>query len=248
MDRETLEQLFEPFFTTKELGKGTGLRLATVYGVVKQNNGFINVYSELGKGTTFRVYLPRYAAQAVETEREAAAKTAINRGETVLLVEDEPSLQVMAKRMLEKLEYRVLAASTPNEAIGLAEKHAGEIKLLITDVVMPEMNGRDLAERMQSLYPGMKILFMSGYTADVVVNRGVLVRGELHPEAILHAGTCRQSAGGAGLENRLNRHVGNGKRRTWGSYPPLALLRTGLRQQFVNTNCVRAIYEAEILI
>ena len=177
MDRETLDKLFEPFFTTKELGKGTGLGLATVYGVVNQNKGFIKIDSELGKGTTFRVYLPRYAAQAVETEQEAAAKTAINRGETVLVVEDEPSLQVMAKRMLEKLEYRVLSASTPNEAIGLAEKHAGEIKLLITDVIMPEMNGRDLAERMQSLYPGMKILFMSGYTADVVVNGGVLDKG-----------------------------------------------------------------------
>ena len=104
MDRETLDKLFEPFFTTKELGKGTGLGLAMVYGVVKQNNGFIKVDSELGKGTTFRVYLPRYAAQAVETEREAAAKTAINCGETVLVVEDEPSLKVMAKRMLEKLE------------------------------------------------------------------------------------------------------------------------------------------------
>ena len=177
MDKETLDQIFEPFFTTKGVGQGTGLGLATVYGIVKQNNGFINVYSEPGKGTTFRIYLPRYADQAVDTQRERAAEIPLSRGETVLVVEDEPAILKMGKMMLEKLGYRVLAAGTPGEAIGLAEEHASEIHLLITDVVMPEMNGRDLAERLQSLYPGMKILFMSGYTADVIAHRGVLDEG-----------------------------------------------------------------------
>ncbi len=177
MDKETLDQIFEPFFTSKGVGQGTGLGLSTVYGIVKQNNGFINVYSEPGKGTTFRIYLPRYAGQAVDTPREKAAEIPLSRGETVLVVEDEPALLKMGKMMLEKLGYRVLAAGTPGEAIRLAEEHAGEIQLLITDVVMPEMNGRDLAERMQSLYPGMKILFMSGYTADVIAHRGVLDEG-----------------------------------------------------------------------
>ena len=177
MDKEILEQIFEPFFTTKGVGQGTGLGLATVYGIVKQNNGFINVYSEPGKGTTFRIYLPRYAGQAVDTQPERAAEIPLSRGETVLVVEDEPVILKMGKMMLEKLGYRVLAAGTPGEAIGLAEEHASEIHLLITDVVMPEMNGRDLAERLQSLYPDMKILFMSGYTADVIAHRGVLDEG-----------------------------------------------------------------------
>jgi len=177
MDKEILDQIFEPFFTSKEVGKGTGLGLSTVYGIVDQNNGFINVYSEPGKGTTFRTYLPRYAGQAVDTQREKAAEIPLSRGDTVLVVEDEPALLTMTRRMLERLGYRVLAAGTPGEAIRLAEEHAGEIRLLITDVVMPEMNGPDLAEWLQSLYPGMKILFMSGYTANVVVHRGVLDEG-----------------------------------------------------------------------
>jgi two-component system cell cycle sensor histidine kinase/response regulator CckA len=174
MDKEILDQIFEPFFTSKGMGQGTGLGLSTVYGIVKQNNGFINVYSEPGKGTTFRIYLPRYTDLAVDTRRESAAVIPLGHGETVLLVEDEPALLALGKMMLEKLGYRVLAAGTPRDAIGLAEEHASEIQLLITDVVMPEMNGRGLAERLQSLYPGKKVLFMSGYTADVIVHRDVL--------------------------------------------------------------------------
>ncbi len=177
MDKEILDQIFEPFFTSKEVGKGTGLGLSTVYGIVKQNNGFINVYSEPGKGTTFRIYLSRCAGQAVDTKRKRVAEIPLGRGETVLVVEDEPALLTMCKMMLEKLGYRVLATGTPGEAIKLAEEHASEIHLAMTDVVMPEMNGRDLAERLQSLYPGMKILFMSGYTADVIAHRGVLDEG-----------------------------------------------------------------------
>ncbi len=177
MDKEMAGQIFEPFFTSKKVGRGTGLGLSTVYGIVKQNNGFINVYSEPGKGTTFRIYLPRYGGPVVDTQPESAVDIPQSRGEMVLVVEDEPSLMRMSKTMLEKLGYRVLTAGTPGEAIGLAEEHPSEIQLLITDVVMPEMNGRELAERMQSRYPGMKILFMSGYTADVIVHRGVLDEG-----------------------------------------------------------------------
>jgi PAS domain S-box-containing protein len=171
IDKEILDRIFEPFFTSKGVGQGTGLGLSTVYGIVKQNNGFINVYSEPGKGTTFRIYLPRYADQAVVTQPEEAAEIPLSRGETVLVVEDEAANLQMDKAMLERLGYRVLAAGTPGEAIRLAEKHSSEIHLLITDVVMPEMNGWDLAERLQSLYPSMKILFMSGYTANVIAHR-----------------------------------------------------------------------------
>ncbi|MDD5169328.1 MAG: PAS domain S-box protein [Syntrophales bacterium] len=178
MDKEVIDHIFEPFFTSKEVGEGTGLGLSTVYGIVKQNDGFINVYSEPGKGSTFRIYLSRYEGQAVDATRKSGVKKIPpGHGETVLVVEDEPALVTMAKTMLETLRYRVLPAGTPGEAIGLAEEHAGEIQLLITDVVMPEMNGRDLAERLQSFYPGMKIMFMSGYTADVIVHRGVLDEG-----------------------------------------------------------------------
>lgn len=171
IDKEILDRIFEPFFTSKGVGQGTGLGLSTVYGTVKQNNGFINVYSEPGKGTTFRIYLPRYADQAVVTQREEAAEIPPSHGETVLVLEDEAANLQMDKAMLERLGYRVLAAGTPGEAIRLAEKHSSEIQLLITDVVMPEMNGWDLAERLQSLYPSMKILFMSGYTANVIAHR-----------------------------------------------------------------------------
>ncbi len=177
MDNEILDQIFEPFFTSKGVGQGTGLGLSIVYGIVKQNNGFIDVYSKPGKGTTFRIYLPRYAGQIVDSQLERAEDIPLGRGETVLLVEDEPALLRMTQMVLEELRYRVLAASTSGKAIRLAEEHAGEIQLIITDVVMPEMNGRDLAERLQSRYSSMKILFMSGYTADVIANKGVLDEG-----------------------------------------------------------------------
>jgi two-component system, cell cycle sensor histidine kinase and response regulator CckA len=177
MDKEIRDRIFEPFFTSKGAGHGTGLGLSTVYGIVKQNNGFINVYSETGEGTTFKIYLPRYAHPAVDVNLEGAAEIPPGRGETLLVVEDEPAILMMAKMMLEKIGYRVLAAGTPGEAIGLAEEHTSDIRLLITDVVMPGMNGRNLAERMQSINPGMKILFMSGYTSDAIAHRGVLDEG-----------------------------------------------------------------------
>jgi CheY-like chemotaxis protein len=175
MSKETLAQVFEPFFTTKELGKGTGLGLATVYGIVKQNNGFINVHSEPGKGSTFTVYLPRHGAK-LDSERASIALPAVRGHETILLVEDEPAILRATKRMLERLGYKVLAAVTPGEAMRLAREN-GDIHLLLSDVVMPEMNGRDLAKNLLALYPDLKRLFMSGFTADVIAHQGVLEGG-----------------------------------------------------------------------
>jgi PAS domain S-box-containing protein len=177
MNKETLSHLFEPFFTTKGVGKGTGLGLATVYGIVKQNNGFINVYSEEDQGTTFKIYLPRHVGKTTQMQKEAPTEPVARGHETILLVEDEKTLLDLSKRMLEKQGYRVLTAGTPGEAIRLAEEKAGEIQLLMTDVVMPEMNGRDLAKKMLTLYPNLKCLFTSGYTANVIVHHGVLDEG-----------------------------------------------------------------------
>jgi PAS domain S-box-containing protein len=177
MDKETMSRIFEPFFTTKGAGKGTGLGLATVYGIVKQNNGFINVYSEPGQGTTFRIYLPRYEGKAEQSRTGGLQEPVMHGHEVVLVVEDEPSLLALAKAMLEDQGYRVLTAGAPGEAILLAEKQSGEIHLLMTDVVMPGMNGRDLAKKMLSLYPRLKCLFMSGYTANVIAHHGVLDEG-----------------------------------------------------------------------
>ncbi len=145
-----------------------------VYGIVKQNNGFVNVYSEPGNGTIFRIYLPRYDDQAVDSQLENATEAPTSCGETVLLVEDEPALLKLGKMMLEQLRYQVLAAGTLGDAITLAKEHAGKIQILVTDVVMPEMNGPDLAERLHSFYPDINILFMSGYTANMIAQRGVL--------------------------------------------------------------------------
>jgi len=177
MDQGTLANLFEPFFTTKDVDKGTGLGLATVYGIVKQNDGFINVYSEPDQGTTFRIYLPRYLAETESPEKKTSDKTNRDGTETILLVEDEPSILKMTRMMLKRSGYKVLAAGTPGEAIALARKNAGQIHLLMTDVVMPEMNGRDLAKNLLSLYPNLKRLFMSGYTANVIAHHGVLDEG-----------------------------------------------------------------------
>jgi two-component system, cell cycle sensor histidine kinase and response regulator CckA len=176
MAPETLAHVFEPFFTTKGVGQGTGLGLATVYGAVRQNNGFITASSELNQGTSFSIYLPRYMEKALEHSEGGAAAT--QRGqETILLVEDEPTILKLTKRMLEAQGYKVLTAHTPGEGLRLARENAGDINLLITDVVMPEMNGRDLAKNLSSLYPKLKRLFMSGYTSDVIAHRGVLDEG-----------------------------------------------------------------------
>ncbi|MFO7913028.1 MAG: ATP-binding protein [Desulfotignum sp.] len=177
MDKDTLDNLFEPFYTTKEVGKGTGLGLATVYGIVKQNNGFINVYSEPGQGSTFKSYLPRLVADEDIDRAVPEKKAAAGGSETILLVEDEPSILRMARMMLERKGYSVLPAATPGEAIDLAKTHSDKIHLLMTDVVMPEMNGRDLAGQLKPLYPEIKLLFMSGYTANVIAHHGVLDDG-----------------------------------------------------------------------
>jgi nitrogen-specific signal transduction histidine kinase/CheY-like chemotaxis protein len=178
MDEKTRERLFEPFFSTKAAGRGTGLGLATVYGIVKQNDGFINVYSELGRGTTFRIYLPCQAVGGVKP-RDAGHGAAVTASgtETVLLVEDEPAILDLVRRMLENLGYRVLAADTPDAAQQLAAEHGEDIRLLITDVVMPKMNGRELEKRLKPLCPHIKTIFMSGYTANVIAHRGVLDKG-----------------------------------------------------------------------
>ncbi len=177
MDKATMNKLFEPFFTTKKAGHGTGLGLAMVYGIVKQNNGFINVYSEPGMGTTFSIYLPRHTGDIGQTQKKGKSESIRHGSETILLVEDEPSILEMTMMMLEHQGYTVLAAATPGEAIRLAGEYSGDIHLLITDVVLPEMNGRALADHLMSLSPNMKRLFMSGYTADVIAHRGVLDSG-----------------------------------------------------------------------
>jgi PAS domain S-box-containing protein len=177
MDKPTLDNLFEPFFTTKEVGQGTGLGLSTVYGIVQQNKGFIHVYSEPRTGTSFKIYLPRHDAPVESDRDEDEILNAARDHETILLVEDEPAILKMATLMLEKLGYNVLAANTPGKALEVAKTFGSPIHLVITDVVMPEMNGRDLAEQLILLHPDMKILFMSGYTANVIAHHGVLDEG-----------------------------------------------------------------------
>jgi len=174
MDKDTLKNLFEPFFTTKDVGKGTGLGLATIFGIVKQNNGFITVYSEPGQGSTFKIYLPRLVTDEDTDKAVPEKKAAAGGAETILLVEDEPSILRMARMMLESKGYTVLTAGTPTEAVEKAEKHSGAIDMLMTDVIMPEMNGRDLAGKITALYPDINLLFMSGYTADAIAHQGIL--------------------------------------------------------------------------
>ena len=177
MEPEVKARLFEPFFTTKGVGRGSGLGLATVHGIVEQNRGFIDVSSEPGHGTTFRIYLPRYSGSP--TVLAAAARDAGQpaRQGTVLLVEDEPALLRVGRLLLEKLGYEVLAAGTPGEALRVARDHVGTISLLMTDVVMPEMNGLDLARALLAFRPHMRCLFTSGYPADVIAHHGVLDEG-----------------------------------------------------------------------
>jgi two-component system, cell cycle sensor histidine kinase and response regulator CckA len=178
MDPQTLDNLFEPFFTTKPVGKGTGLGLATVYGIIKQNRGFVQVESEPGQGTTFRIYLPAHVSAETRPENgPGAPQPGSGESETILLVEDEPAILKMTTLMLERLGYVILAAETPAKAIDLAREHAGEVHLLMTDVVMPEMNGGELAKRLGKLYPNLKYLFMSGYTDDVIAEHGILGEG-----------------------------------------------------------------------
>jgi two-component system cell cycle sensor histidine kinase/response regulator CckA len=180
MGKEESRHLFDPFYTTKEIGQGTGLGLSTVYGIVKQNRGSINVYSEPGMGTTFKIYLPRHrGGQSAETKEETAdidSSTGLE-SKTILLVEDENSNLSLYKTMLELMNFKVLPASTPGEAIALADSYEADIDLVITDVVMPEMNGKEMAERLQIRHPNLKTLFMSGYTANVIAHHGIVEQG-----------------------------------------------------------------------
>ncbi len=168
-----IRNIFDPFFTTKEVGKGTGLGLATVYGIVKQNNGWINVYSEPGKGATFHIYLPR-APYTVETATVKEMDKPARGSETVLLVEDDESILQLGTIILKRFGYSVLEAQTPNQAIEIVQRQTGPIHLLITDVVMPGMNGKDLRDKIAAMRPEIKVLFMSGYTADVIAHHGML--------------------------------------------------------------------------
>ncbi len=177
MDVDALDKIFEPFFTTKSVGRGTGLGLATVYGIVKQNDGFISVYSEKEVGTTFRIYLPRHHGPVSDLSREEDEALMPGQGETVLLVEDEESVLDLTHSMLVGLGYTVKSAGSPEEAVRLAQAYEGEIHLLITDVIMPGMNGKNVAEKIGQARPAMKLLFMSGYTADVIAHRSLLDPG-----------------------------------------------------------------------
>ncbi len=174
IDRETMEHVFEPFFTTKPEGKGTGLGLATVYGIAKQNDGFINIYSEPGQGTTVKIYLPRYSGREEAVRAERVNGRSPGGWETILLVEDEGPIREMAKTMLEGLGYKVVEAHEPGEAILLCEKYSQELHLLFTDIVMPNMNGKELETRIRAIRPGIRTLFMSGYTANAIAHLGVL--------------------------------------------------------------------------
>ena len=176
MTAATLRRVFEPFFTTKELGKGTGLGLAMVYGIVKQSDGHIAVESEPSRGTTFRVYLPRCDAMAEGDARRRKDAILLGR-ETVLLVEDDEGVRAVASAMLRTLGYRVVEAPGGLEALRTCREYPGPIHLLLTDVVMPMMNGREVADRVRVLVPGVKVLFMSGYTDDSILRHGVLDEG-----------------------------------------------------------------------
>nr|WP_320017424.1 PAS domain S-box protein [uncultured Desulfobacter sp.] len=174
-----LDQIFEPFFTTKGRHQGTGLGLSTVYGIVKQNHGYITAYSELEQGATFKCYFPVHENIDEKKRRESDQRIPLGNGECILVVEDDKSITKFCIRILKKLGYTILSASTPGEALQTAQKHKEKIDLLLTDVIMPEMNGRELAEMLQGIIPNLRILYMSGYPADVIGNKGVLEEGVL---------------------------------------------------------------------
>jgi CheY-like chemotaxis protein len=177
MSAETQSHIFEPFFTTKEKGRGTGLGLAMVYGTVKQSGGYVWVYSELGQGTTFKIYLPRVEEVAESVLRSEVRERSVTGSETILLIEDEGTVRALATSVLQDLGYKVLASASPEDALHIGERHSRPIDLLLTDVVMPGMSGREVAEQIVRLQPTVKVLYMSGYTDYAVARHGVLEPG-----------------------------------------------------------------------
>ncbi len=177
MDQETQLHIYEPFFTTKGVGEGTGLGLATIFGIVKQNKGFITVSSKPGTGTTFHIYFPRYSGDVDKESSKAPGKPLLQGSETILMVEDEQAILDMSSLILKKLGYNVLVANCPSEALRLSKEHPGTINLILSDVIMPEMNGRDLVDNLHIFCPNLKSIFMSGYTSDVISNHGILEEG-----------------------------------------------------------------------
>jgi PAS domain S-box-containing protein len=192
MDAETQARIFDPFFTTKEKGKGTGLGLATVYGIVKQSGGYIWVYSEVGKGTTFKIYLPRTEDEVDESGPGQSGVKAQQGTETLLLVEDEDAVRALVRNVLKERGYRVMEASRGQDALDLAEQYWGQIDLLVTDVVMPQMNGRELARRLANVHPHIKVLYISGYTdnaawyQDGLDSGAAFLQKPFSPEALAH--------------------------------------------------------------
>jgi CheY-like chemotaxis protein len=174
MPPEVQAHIFEPFFTTKGTGKGTGLGLATVHGIVKQSGGFVYVYSEPDQGTAFKIYLPIVAEPSAMAKSLPGISATAGGTETILLVEDEDAVRSIIRLVLRQAGYTILEASRGTEAVRLAEQHSGPVHLLITDVVMPEMGGRQLVEHLARLRPNLKVLYLSGYTDDAVVRHGIL--------------------------------------------------------------------------
>jgi CheY-like chemotaxis protein len=174
MTDEVRAHIFEPFFTTKEVGRGTGLGLATVHGIIEQSGGFIEVESQPGEGTTFRVHLPRTDRPGGGGDSSSDGRATAQGTETVLLVEDDPAVRALAARVLRQSGYTILEAGGSREAIAAVEKYQGRIHLLVTDVVMPGLGGRPLAEMFQAEYSGLKVLYVSGYTDDAIVRHGIL--------------------------------------------------------------------------
>ncbi len=177
MDAETLKHIFEPFFTTKAKDKGTGLGLATVYGIIKQHGGHIRAYSEPGTGTTFKIYLPVSEGPAAAMESPAAEPTDLRGSETVLVVEDDGQVRHLARTILERKGYRVLTAENGKEALSVLQRHEGPVHLILTDVVMPGMSGKELLRNISRDHPGVKLIYMSGYTDNVIAHQGVLDEG-----------------------------------------------------------------------
>jgi len=177
IDKEIQQRIFEPFYTTKGINKGTGLGLSTVYGIIKQNQGFIWVYSEPGHGSTFKIYLPKNEKTEWIKGKGRTPIEKLSGSETILIVEDDDRLRKLLRITLEKYGYKVLDAGNGEEAIEICNSYDGIIQLMITDVVMPKMNGKEAVDRIQPLYPKMKVIFMSGYTDDAISHHGVLEPG-----------------------------------------------------------------------